>query len=130
MSRVSRLAYNLIRRQSASVDLDRRIIEAALQARNEINCVKAVFGDCLDVSRRTVAILKEMQIPAKLVGGQFITNFEEDEEWDHSWVMVGEEILDPTVDQFFSPLDVDLRTTVPGIYYSAIDGSWLDDRYR
>jgi transglutaminase-like putative cysteine protease len=110
--------------------LDRKVISAALEARKEISCDKAIFGDCLDVSRRTVAILNKAGIPAKLTGGQFVTNPVEDEEWDHSWVIVDGEILDPTVDQFFSPLDVDLETTVPGIYYSPVDGGWLDDRYK
>lgn len=130
LGRTVRLAKELIRRQSSVNVLDQKIIDAALQARKDMGCDRAEYGDCRDASERTVTLLEGMGIPARLAGGQFTTNFAEGEEWDHSWVVVGDEILDPTVDQFFSPLEVDLETVVSGIYYSPVDGGWLDDRYR
>lgn len=108
----------------------RQIINLALQARQQAGCDKARFGDCRDVSERTVVLLKSMGIPAKLKGGHFIANPDENDYWDHSWVVIDGEILDPTVDQFFSTLDVDLETETPGIYYSALDGPWLMNRYK
>lgn len=106
------------------------IINTAILARQRYGChSKAMFGDCLDVSKIIVPVLNQKGIPAKIHGGFFITNPSEDEKWVHSWVSIGEEILDPTVDQFFSSLDVDLVTKVPGIYYSEIDGDWLRNRY-
>lgn len=127
--RTLRLAQKLVRQSSIDF-FDQKVVDAALKARKQINCDRAIFGDCLDVSKRTIVILSEIGISAKLEGGQFITNFDDDEEWDHSWVVVDDEILDPTVDQFFSSLDVDLVTTIPGIYYSSIDDDWLRERYK
>jgi hypothetical protein len=106
------------------------IINTAILARQQYGCNPAIFGDCKNVSKIVVSALNQKGIPAKLKGGQFITNPSEDEEWDHSWITIGSSVLDPTVDQFFSMLDIDLITEVPGIYYSELDGDWLKSRYR
>lgn len=130
MERSLRLAHKLIYKRLAHTDLDEKIINAALRARKEVGCSPAGFGDCGDVSKRTVDILEEDGISAKVVGGLFITNVREQENWDHSWVEIGNAILDGTIDQFISELDVDLVTEVPGIYYSVIDEGWLIGRYQ
>jgi hypothetical protein len=110
----------------------KQVVSAALKARSDDKICRARFGDCRSTATATVKYLNEMGIPAKLAGGQFITNPAEDEEWDHSWVQVGQYILDPTVDQFFSSLDVDMETKTPGVYYShpLWDGSGLAKRYK
>jgi GNAT superfamily N-acetyltransferase len=130
LERSLRLAHKLIRRKLAHADLDEKIINAALQARQETGCLPTGFGDCGDTSKKTVAILKENGISAKVVDGLFITNVSVQENWDHSWVEIGNVILDPTVDQFLSEMDVDVETEVPGVYYSAVDGGWLAGRYQ
>lgn len=103
------------------------IVDIAQQARQEAGIVRcAKFGDCNDVCDLTVKLLKQRKIKAKRVGGYFWTG-EENGDIEHSWIIVDNFILDPTIDQFFSTLDVDMHTEVPGIYYSHPD--WDGDVY-
>ncbi|KKN96730.1 hypothetical protein LCGC14_0163740 [marine sediment metagenome] len=112
-------------------------IDLAKQARKQFVCDVAQFGDCSETAEGLVKLLRAKGIQAKIQGGQFITvtgdrpGFEELEEWDHTWVIVGSHILDPTVDQFTSTLDVDLYTSEGGVYYShpSVDGDELKSRY-
>lgn len=111
------------------------IVSLAKQARQIYGiCDRAKFGDCNDTVKETLILLKQYGIQAKSQGGYFITNpnsvavwpGEEDEptpeEWEHTWISIQDDakkdILDPTIDQFYSSLDFDLMTKAPGIYYS------------
>jgi hypothetical protein len=115
-----------------SVD-PQQVIDAALAARkNGGICDRAHFGDCKEISQATLQMLQKVGIQARLTGGTFITKPKDDESWDHSWLIINNKwILDPTVDQFFSDLDVDMHTKTPGIYYSHPnwDGNSLKSRY-
>ncbi len=107
------------------------IVHFAQQARQESGITRcAKFGDCNDVVNKTVNLLKRAGIKAKLKGSQFWTD--DDMYFDHSWVIIYGNILDPTIDQFFSELDVDLETKVSGIYYSDYewDGPKYIERYK
>lgn len=114
------------------------VVQAALRARSGEGIRCARFGDCKAAATATVALLRQEGIPAKLVHGRFVSatgdapGFEERTEWDHSWVEVSGDILDPTVDQFFSELDEDMILETPGVYYShpRWDGDWLVSRYE
>lgn len=110
-----------------------QVINAALEARKTGGvCNRAHFGDCMAISEDTIKILTSLGIPARLTGGTFITNPKEDDSWDHSWIIVNNRwILDVTIDQFFSELDVDMHTKTPGIYYShpSWDGNVYKSRY-
>lgn len=109
------------------------VVNAALSARKQGKiCDRAHFGDCKEISEETLKILKRAGIPARMSGGTFITNLENKDSWDHSWVVVsGKWILDPTIDQFFSDLDEDMILKQPGVYYShpSWDGNTLSNRY-
>ncbi len=109
-----------------------QIVDIALRARKEIGiegCAK--FGDCKEVCEKLVTLLEETKIPARLAGGMFTTNIDDDEKWDHSWVIVNNNILDPTIDQFFSPLDIDMDVKTEGVYFShpSWDGPKYVERY-
>ena len=109
------------------------VTPAAKRARKTWGITKrAEFGDCSAVCRLLVEILQELGIQCRLQFGKFHTA--EDEEWDHTWVETFEKydiwILDPTVDQFYSSLDIDLETKTDGIYYSKVDGDELASRYE
>lgn len=110
-----------------------QVINAALVARKTSGvCDRARFGDCKEISEETVKILSRAGIQARLSGGTFITKPDDNESWDHSWVLVMNRwVLDPTIDQFFSDLDVDMKTKTPGVYYShpSWDGNIYRDRY-
>jgi hypothetical protein len=96
----------------------------------------AVFGDCGPVSRDLIPLLMGRGVTVRLAHGIFVSNPEEEEQWDHSWVELDIDgktyILDPTVDQFFSPLDVDLVLENEKFYFSHPDwdGDWLAERYQ
>ena len=116
----------------------KKIISAVLQIRASEGIQRCTFGDCNDICDKTLIALKKLHIPARRQSGQFITNpnppdTDEEETWDHTWIVIENNyIFDPTVDQFFSSLDVDLITKQPGIYYSHPDwdGDWLVKRYK
>lgn len=118
-------------------------IEACLQARRQWGIcgartagsakgVGAVFGDCKETAKGAVALLQRQNRNARLAHGYFIADPAEDESWEHTWIEIDDYILDPTVDQFFSSLDIDLYTTVQGIYFShpEWDGDSLKERYQ
>ena len=121
------------------------IVQLALRARDEYGiCERAQFGDCKDTSQGLVNLLQERGLHARVTGSQFIYGYDnnpayegDDEEAsphssnDHSWVMLNGWILDPTVDQFFSDMDVDLVTKTPGVYFShpQWDGPKYVNRY-
>lgn len=110
-----------------------KVIDAALVARKTSGvCDRAHFGDCKAISEETVKALLKTGIQARITGGTFITKPKENESWDHSWILVMDRwILDPTIDQFFSEIDVDMRTKTPGVYYSnpSWDGNVYKNRY-
>lgn len=110
----------------------KKIISTALQVREKEDITHSQFGDCNDIVVKTIAELNKLRIPARRQGGQFISNPSEDEEYDHTWIVIENDIFDPTIDQFFSSLDVDLITKQPGVYYShpEWDGDWLVKRYK
>lgn len=92
---------------------------------------KAVFGDCGPVSTDIVNNLADAGIKAKLTHGNFIVDISQPTEiTPHTWVTVGGHILDATVDQFFSILDIDLECEIPGIYFVPFDGEYLVNRYQ
>mgnify|MGYP000299444042 CR=1 FL=1 len=109
------------------------VVQAAIQARADEGIAgRATFGDCKAVCNRLASLLRKLGVVAQLKGGQFICDPNDEIHYDHSWLIVGGDILDPTVDQFFSDLDFDLSTQTPGVYFShpECDGDWLTDRYR
>lgn len=110
-----------------------QVVNAALVARKSGGvCNRAQFGDCKAISEEAVKVLQHAGIQARLSGGTFITNVDDNQSWDHSWVVVMNRwIFDPTIDQFFSELDVDMRTKTPGVYYShpSWDGNGYKNRY-
>lgn len=104
------------------------IVQACQKARRDYGIKKcSTFGDCKDVSQEVSKILKSLGITARLVGGYFLANRNYGEEYEHSWLMTDNFILDPTIDQFFSPLDEDLVTKTFGIYFSHPE--WDGDKY-
>lgn len=110
------------------------IVAVAVAARRKYGiCDKqrARFGDCNDTARMVVQMLNKMGLQTQFQGGQFVCDPNDDLQFDHGWVLVDGQILDPTVDQFFSELDVDLYTKTPGVYFShpEWDGEWLRPRY-
>ena len=112
---------------------DHRIVSLAMKARQQGGiCTRSRFGDCNDIVARTLALLTHNGIHAKRVAGNFICDPREDVYFEHTWIAISDYVLDPTVDQFFSDLDVDLITKQRGIYYSAPDwdGDWLEKRYQ
>lgn len=115
-----------------SLDPQQVINAAILGRKNGGICDRAHFGDCQDIMKETMVVLRRAGIQAYESGGTFITNLANNDSWEHSWVQVGKHILDPTVDQFFSDLDVDMHTKTPGIYYSnpQWDGNELRNRYQ
>jgi len=117
---------------------NKEVILLAQQARRNWGiCDRAKFGDCKATSKGLVMLLTQAGRPAKLAHGYFkastgdMPGNEQETNFEHSWVEIDGDILDPTVDQFFSMLDVDLHTTVEGIYYSHPDwdGDELRERY-
>lgn len=67
---------------------------------------RAEFGDCTPVAIILKRLLEEeTDKEVVIVGGRF--QCDEDTEFDHTWLLVDGEIVDPTVDQFYSDLDVD-----------------------
>jgi hypothetical protein len=107
-----------------------KIIAAAKRARKFCgiaNNERAVFNDCGPVSRQLVQELAEIGIDAQLAHGQF--KCDDDTEFDHTWVVVDGVIIDPTVDQFFSDLEIDLVTHTPGLYFPPHDTDYLNGRY-
>lgn len=109
------------------------VVQAAIRARaDEDITARASFGDCKATCVRLASLLRAAGIPAQLKGGQFVCNPNNEIHYDHSWLVVSSDILDPTVDQFFSDLDFDLSTQTPGVYFShpEWDGDWLTDRYK
>jgi hypothetical protein len=108
------------------------IVDIAQQARQEADITTcARFGDCKDVSNITIKLLKQRGIKAQLKGGYFSPGGENGDV-EHSWIVIDGFILDPTIDQFFSELDVDMDTKVKGIYYShhEWDGDKYENRYN
>lgn len=109
-----------------------QIIAAVKRARRFcLNGEKARFGDCGPVSFRLVEELAFLDIACQMDAGTFqYTAHEENDKLDHTWVILHDgTIIDPTVDQFFSDLDIDLVTTHPGIYFPPVDGDYLVSRY-
>jgi len=105
------------------------IVNITVQARKNIEiCERAKFGDCGDAAKETVKLLNS----GKIESGYFVYNLPNEEQSEHSWIRIGRYVLDPTIDQFFSDLDVDLETKTYGIYFShpSWDGDWLLNRYR
>jgi hypothetical protein len=104
-----------------------QIINAALVARKQGNCDRVHFSACKAILEETLAILMRAGISARISSGTFTTK--KNESWDHSWIVVGKWILDPTVDQFKT--DSAIKTKSPGIYYShpSWDGNHLRERY-
>lgn len=111
-----------------------KIISVAIEIRERegIGIGRAQFGDCNDIVNKTLIEFKKMHINAVRQGGVFIANPYEEEEYDHTWIVINNDVFDSTIDQFFSSLDVDLITEQTGIYYShpAWDGDWLIKRYK
>jgi hypothetical protein len=102
------------------------VVQAAIKARKNLGIKCARFGDCNDVSKTVAQLLKRSGIPAKWTGHYFDNG--DNGYTDHSWVVVdGKWILDPTIDQFFSSLDEDMDTKIPGVYYSHPE--WDGNKY-
>lgn len=125
------------------MNFQRHIIRAVRDARLEAGIKdgeKAIFGDCGDVSRRILRIIKACYLyKCDLKHGTFVCgpddNSEDEDaviEFDHTWLEVDGHIVDGTVDQFFSDLDEDMVTATDGLYFShpEQDGDSLKDRYR
>lgn len=117
------------------MDRNRLIVWCAVKARRRYGLsglTHASFGDCNAVCKLTSSLLGQQDIDSKVRGHGFIYDLSEGESFEHSYVLVDGHILDPTIDQFFSPLDVDLHTAVPGVYFSHPDwdGDWLKERYQ
>lgn len=103
------------------------IVQACQKARRDYGIKQcSAFGDCKDVSKEVSKILRSLGVSATLTGGHFLANKNDGEEYEHSWLMI-DFLLDPTIDQFFSSLDEDMETIVPGIYYA--HPQWDGDKY-
>jgi hypothetical protein len=104
------------------------IVQACQKARRDYGVKQcSSFGDCKDISKESMIILKSVGVVAQLVGGHFLANKNDGEEYDHSWLVVDGFVLDPTIDQFFSSLDEDLTTNIFGVYFSHPE--WDGDKY-
>ena len=110
-----------------------QIVNTALQVRKLKGvCTRAKFGDCKELSEELMKMLLRQGVQARMSGGTFITKPKDDESWEHSWLVINNRwVLDVTIDQFFSDLDVDMHTKTPGIYFSHPnwDGNVYKDRY-
>jgi hypothetical protein len=99
---------------------------------------RAKFGDCTAAATALKRIVEGFTNHTVVIkGGKFVCDYDPSDSdeplsFDHTWLEIDGIIVDPTVDQFFSDLDVDMDLVTDGMYigHPDHDADTLKARYE